>query len=244
MSTKDKSGLEAFLEEYLKNREVTNGPDSFETYKRERGKTYDADYRAAVTRALNEGKVSEYGKAGEAMRAGGLSGGYREYMEMRQADSLGRTLDTLAEERDKSAASAKRGYIAYLNSYDKKQESLKARVVTRLVKDEVYDPDTIYTRAIEAGLNPKEASAVIGSVRSGTRDAVMKRLLDMIYALTITPEGAVATAEEYGLPQEDIDYIREAGEKYRENYEDYSEELLAAIEARGSKSTGSHNMTN
>lgn len=240
MAIKGKTELEKFLKEYIKNREISNGPDSFETYKRESGKEYDQAYSRAMNEALVKGRVSKYGAGAEAVLDKGISGGYLSHLEAKRGDEYQERVREITDARDESMAQAKRGYLSYLDTYGRKQDRIRNSLVVRLIEDEVYDPNDIYEHAINAGLNLKEATATIGFVQSGTRSAIKKRLLDMVFNLTISPEDAAARAAEYGLPKEDIDYILEETKKYRQYYKDYADGVIAGIEDEGSKSTGSY----
>ena len=240
MAIKGSLELEKFLEDYIKNREISNGPDSFEIYKRERGKDYDRAYTRAINEAYSKGRVSNYGAKAEAILDRGINGGYLSHLEAKRGEEYRDSVRELTDKRDEEMASAKRGYLAYLDTYGRRQDRIRNSLVVRLIENEVYDPEDIYRHAINAGLNPKEATATIGFVQSGTRSAIKKQLLDMIFNLTITPEDAAARAAEYGLPKEDIDYILEETEKYREYYEKYASGVIKDLEDEGFKSTGSY----
>lgn len=242
LSIKARGGLEEFLRDYLNERELTSGPDSFTKYKRERYEDYDAAYESAMREALGAARVSKFGPEAEALRSRGISGGYLTHLERLREEGLERSTSEITATRDEAAARAARGYLGYLNGYQRNQENIRGALVRRLTADGVYKAQTIYAQAIAAGLNPKMATAAVGEVQSATRERIKADLFSRIVSKKITPEGAAAEAEAYGLPKEDIDYLLTEGQRYVTKYVEYAEELIKELEKKGSKSTSSYNL--
>ncbi len=240
MAIKLGSTLKEYLEDYIKGREGANGADTYAEYKRERGYTHEEDYHRAMSEALRRAQMSAYGRQSEATRVSGLSGGYGEYLGLLNKDALERTEESLRAERDKTARTAYRGYLGYLDSYGRQQDSLKNRISEHLVSIMAYNPERIYRYAVGQGLNKEAAVATVGAVQELTRGKIKKEIIDMIQGLRITPEAAADRARQYGLPEEDINEILEYTKGYRENYTEYSKELLEKLLSMGAPTTESY----
>ena len=239
MAVKKGRSLEEYLRDYIKGREVSNSADTYAEYKRERGYNHEAEYQRAMTEALARAQRSAYGQENEAARVSGLTGGFREYLDTKGKESLTSALASLEEKRAKGAREAYRGYLGYLDSYGKNQDRIRFNVINHLSKNEVYSPELIYRYAIGAGLSEETAVQTVGDVQVSTRDKIRTKLIDMIQSLSITPEAAAERAREYGLPEEDVQFILESTKDYHQNYTEYSEEVLEELLKRGTGLTPS-----
>ncbi len=237
--------LEDFFKMYLENRNRENDPYTYENYKRQRGSTYDTDYYSALTSAMAENRGREHGQASEKLAERGLlGGGYAEHLGSLEGVSYDTRKAALTKERDRRAAGERRGYLRYLDSYNRNQDRIRQNVVKLLIEEEQTDANEIYRYAVEAGLNSTTARSIISSVRTVTRDKVRTRILEDVYAYKITPAAAEARAKEFGLDNEDILYIKKATEKFKIEYQNFSNSYLEFLEDQANKTTYSYEKKN
>lgn len=95
---KTKSSLEKFLENYLKNKRITNSADSFDEYRAKNAHDYDGEYARGVESAYVKAMKAnaDYGAKAERIFSSGLSGsGYAERQRQLSGEGYQKQLEEL-----------------------------------------------------------------------------------------------------------------------------------------------------
>lgn len=235
--------LESFVNNYVKNLELKNRPTDYATYLRKSGIDYDAEAGVKANKVLTEGAMAlgDYGKGAEALGGAGLvDDGYAAFLKSKAARETESALGAIEKERLEKRSGARRGYLSYLDSYNKSQDSLRRNVTTALTKQRIIDPERVYQYAIEAGLTKSGAEATVGAVYSSIKGEIKAEIIDKVFNKEYTPEMAAAYAKSIGLYDEDVDEIVLAAEEFKKKYATYSSDYIKYLESLGNKNTIGH----
>ena len=215
MSNK-KSSLESFLENYIKNKKLTNSADTIDEYRAKNYSDYVGDYSRALEKAYLEARKADadHGNHAERIFSSGLKGsGYAE----RQKDlSLGKYESRVSEllaKKGKTDEEVRLGYARYLEGYEKNQNALMKTVRNELTKNRIADRERAYEYALMSGLSESRAREVSLGMYSVLRDTLVRELLDRVITYRLDAAGAAELARQYGLDDADTDYIRKEAER-------------------------------
>lgn len=244
MATWSKASLEDFFKTYLTNKEKKNEAQGFEEYKRTHFEDYDKEYRDGVMDAKLENKraKSAFGIKSEQVSDLGLGGsGYSERVKQLSDGNYTSRVKELTEERGSNAARAARSYSAYINSYNKKQQSLYKSFVEKLSGYEgIADPAEVYKYAIDQGLNSENAIAAYQGVTLAAKEKVKHKVIYYAMLQRMSPEQAVAYAEGSGLSKEDVDWIASIVKKYQTLDEEAGEAYIESITKKANDKYSQH----
>lgn len=241
--SKKKTTLEDFLDSYVKNREIKNGPLSYKDYVRNSGNEYKSDYYkerldAAIT---NKGSEMGYGTARESLAARGLANsGYAEHLKSLAKERYQSTLSSVEDKHASAEARAKGKYYEYLRGYDEDQAALRKRVIEGLIDNEMINTDEAYNYAVLSGLSPDDALAATESAHTEVRRRLKMRVISQMFKRELSPDVAESYARELGLTDEDAADIGRIAEKYMHDYDGFTQEYIDYLESVGNKNTGTH----
>lgn len=238
---KIKSSLEEFLENYIKNKSITNSADSFDTYKRKNYSDYEGEYLRSMEKAYADSRKSSatYGKNAERIFASGLSGtGYSDRQGNIASRDYERRIGELLSQKSKTDEEARLGYANYLDNYGKKQEALAKSVRAELSKNRIIDKERAYEYALMSGLSESKAKEIASGMYSALRDGLVAELLEKVLTYRLDADGAVELARQYGLDDADTAYIKSEAERiFGKSYKD--DGRLSYLEDLSSQTTSS-----
>lgn len=237
---KTKSSLEKFLENYLKNKRITNSADSFDEYRAKNAHDYDGEYARGVESAYVKSMKAnaDYGAKAERIFSSGLSGsGYAERQRQLSGEGYQKQLEELLGERSSAHESTVRGYADYLEDYGKRQGSLMKTVRSELIKNGILNEEKAYEYALGAGLTDERAREVSAGLYSALKDKIVADLIDKVITFRLDPDGAAELARKYGLNEEDTEYVRQEAERLRGESITPSDDALRELEKKADKAT-------
>ena len=214
--SKKKSSLEDFIENYLKNKRLTNSADTIDEYRAKNFSDYRGEYARGMERAYAEKRKSEagYGKNAERIFTSGLArSGYAERQNGIAERGYENRLTELLADKSKNDEAVKQGYSKYLKGYEKNQSSIMKSVRGELAKNRIIDKDTAYEYALMAGLSEDRAKEVSIGMYSALRDTIIAELLDRVITYRLDPRGAAELARQYGLDDADTAYVEKEAER-------------------------------
>lgn len=244
MATWNKTSLEDFFKSYLADKTKKNEAQDFNTYKRTHFEDYDREYRDGVmgARLKNKRDKATFGTTSEKVSELGLgSSGYSERVKQLADNSFKSRINELTDEHGKDAARAARSYSAYLNGYNKKQQSLYKSFIGKLAEfDGIAEPSEVYKYAIDQGLNKENAMAAYQGITLAAKEKVKHRVIYYAMIGRMSPEQAIAYAEGSGLSKEDADWIASIVKKYQTLDEEAGEAYIESITQMGNDKYSQH----
>ena len=238
--SKTNSSLRSFLEKYYPKAPKSSKPKSFEDHLADSGSTYRDSYERAVSRAYlkRDTGLPGYGTLGQRLSENGLdSSGYADYLKDKSERTLSGDLASAYADRAKGEAKARAGYASYLEKFNKDRSEASERAFDKIVSGGVADIESAYAIALSAGLGSEDAMSIAESGLTTSKRRLVAKLMQSVLADGIDPDTAGLMAEQMGLDGEDRDRVVAYAERLREERTDISEELIAALEAQGSRDT-------
>ncbi len=227
--------IEQFLQNYLKDA-PEYGAKTYEEYAKEMGVDYEGDYAKSLRDAMTKQRRSapSYGTTGQSLASKGLSGaGYASFLSDKIADTYAKDIEAAEDDLATGRSRLLNGYRDYLQRYSNNRAALRARVQKQLIDNQVYDKNSAYLYALDAGLSADEATAVSGTVYGAVRGRIRRQIIDRVAALELDAEGARLYALSMGLTEEDARSISESAKEYLKHYKDYSDGYWDYLENQG-----------
>jgi hypothetical protein len=227
--------LDKLKEEYLSKNPTLGMADSYDLYKHKNGLNSAKSYSDAVNSlyAASKKSLSSYGQNNRILNNKGLqNSGYADYI-----DALADTSFTLGKNTLKSSYATEEGknlssYASYLESYGKKQQSLKDNVLSHLIDNGITDLATAVSYGISSGLSFDDAKAIGQSAYSVAKDKVTNEVLKQAASLGLDSEGAKMLAMKMGMTESDADAIAAEVAEMLEYYSSVSDDYLEFLEQR------------
>ena len=229
------STLDEILKRRKKKRSGENEPYTYEEYKRKNGLLDPDGYTNAVNSlyASTRRDLSTYGAKSHKISNKGLqNSGYAEYIDDladKKFDSgLKAIKDNYAEKEEKAYI----GYQGYLESFRDKESSLKSKVMSHLVKNNVVDLDTAISYAVGAGLSQAAAEEIGKNAYEITKKKVFDSVLEQTVSLGLDKEGARMLAVKMGVSDADAESFADEIDELLKYYGNISEGYLEYLNSR------------
>lgn len=200
--------LEDFLKQYVRNKQLANSAESYETWL----SSYGTDTRASTGEKLADIEEdyarakSTYGAKAERLAALGLSSsGYGDYLDGVAYAERARAKSAALRAASEDEAANRRGYEAYLSEYRKSQNALLEEAYKTIANSETLDEDAAYRRALGMGL---DESGAMEAARGGialAKEKLRRTLYRTILSEGLDRESAAAFAKSYGFSDEESD---------------------------------------
>lgn len=220
-----------------------SSPISFGEYMRGRSEGYESELTEQRESALTDAarKLSGYGSIAESLGASGLSGGgFGKYMRAAVERERNSALREIDRAEAKALVSIKDGYEKYISDYNKKQISLRQKLISELTNERVADPEKIYRRAANSGLGENGMKNLYDDVYSAVSYYIKDSILKKVYASEISAEVAESMAKEMQLNPDDINEVRDAAEKFYEREKNESKDYMDYLESLSGRVTTSY----
>lgn len=217
-------------------------PLGFSEYLRRLGKDHElvaAKRRGALLTALGKSREGYAAEDGALLDMGLSHSGYASHLKARRGKNIASALEDAENSRQRAEAEAKRGYLGYLDDFNKAQEKLRLGVVRSLADIGELNITKIYDYAADRGLSGKAAEGLYETVYATVAPVLKRDILDNIYHERISPDVAITYAASVGLNKNDILEIARYAEKYKKHTETVSEGYLEYLESLSGKNTGS-----
>ena len=211
--------LSEFIENYIKNLNISGTPLSFEDYKVTLGPSFENTYYRTMKSALAKRQADKgiYGSSSSALKDAGLSrSGYRDHLSRLADDKYKSTVLSLDEQRQAKDDEAAAGYTNYLENYARSEKKLRNTVREQLLSKGIINSETAYRYALESGLSEKDARAVSESAYSLARQKVINDVMKQIVSLQLDERTTAMVAKEAGLNNADVLHLSELAKEYFE----------------------------
>ena len=238
------STLEDFMKKYISNQKLSNGADSFETYKFKNGVDYDNDFnKAAVNLYANKKKnASSYGANYRNLANKGLqNSGYADYIDNLANLTYASNLSKLENKKSDAQKLALGGYSDYLEKYSNKQTSLKKSVSSHLIKNNVVNLEDAIAYGLSMGLSQEDAIAIGENAYSVTKQKVYNDILKEAVSFGLDKEGAVMLAKKMGMTDSDAEAVGEEVREMMSHYQNVSQSYLDYLKYLEEKSSHTTN---
>ena len=229
------STLDEILKRRKKSRSGENEPDTYEEYKRKQGLSDPDGFTNAVNSlyASTRRDLSTYGAKSRKIGNKGLqNSGYAEYIndlaDKKFNSGLSAIKDNYAEREEKASI----GYQGYLESFKKQENSLKNKVLSHLVKNNVVDLDTAISYAMGAGLSQSAAEQIGKNAYEITKKRVFENILEQTVSLGLDKEGARMLAVKMGVSDADAESFADEIDELLKYYGNISDGYLEYLNGR------------
>ncbi|MBQ7363205.1 MAG: hypothetical protein IJW48_02015 [Clostridia bacterium] len=240
--SKSQSSLEKFLENYIKNKKITNSEDSFDEYRAKNAEDYGAEFSRGVEDAYVEAMKAraDYGRNAEAIFSSGLSrSGYAERQRELSGETYEKRIAELIDKRNLAEARTVLGYADYLEDYNREQSSLMKSVRAELIKNGIINTERAYEYALGAGLSDERALEVSVGIYSAVKDKIIADLIEKVITFRLDAESAAELAKKYGLDEGDTAYVKSEAEKLLGKEYEASHDALRELEEEADRTTSS-----
>jgi len=236
----DTKSLKDFVENYVKNKQKSDGKESYERWLRRNGIDSYGIYSDAIRDISTDYKrsVATYGSVAEKLGELGLSSaGYSDYIGAKAYSEMQRSKEEARGALAKNEAKNRTGYAEYLESKEKEAKSDYTETVKEITDANIMNYDEAYAYAVSKGLST-EAAAL--AAKAGG-DAVHKKMRAAVLSVIVNQNYNRKQAAEYatalGLGEEEAaelakyaDVINASG-YYTKDYLEYLEEKLKESES-------------
>ena len=227
--------LEELVKKYLKDSPTPSSPATYEGYLHENGLSHANKYSSSASSlyALSKRSGADFGSNKRNLANSGLqNSGYAEYIDALSRSKLESGLKSLENEYKESDQKARSSYTSYLDSYRRKEQTLKNSVMSHLISNDIADLGTAIAYGMSAGLS-KEAATLVGyGAYEITKQKVLNKLLEQTASLGLDKDGAELLAKRMGVSESDAKDMADEVYDILKYYGNLSEDYLEFLEQR------------
>lgn len=205
------ASLKSFLDTYIKNQSINNGPNNYTAYIAEQSSKIDNTYAKAMEKLyLNSAKSrAGYGTNAQSLSNMGLSNsGYAKYIDSQVNSQLDAGKSALLSQESEERDALGTSYKDYLRNYSEERGKLTNSITDKLISNKILDYKSAYSYAISAGLSHEEANVASQNAYSALRQGVISSLITDLTNMHLTVDMAETLAKSYGLNSEDVERVR------------------------------------
>ena len=227
--------LDKLKEQYLSSNPNQGLPDSYDLYKHKNRLNTAQSYADAVSNlyALSKKNSASYGQNNRMLNSKGLSSsGYADYIDLSADNTFSLGKDALKSSYSKEEAENLGSYATYLEKYQEKMTSLKDRVLSHLIDNEIADLSTAVAYGINSGLSYDDAKSMGQSAYEVIKNKVTTEILKQATSLGLDEKGAKTLAIKMGMTTSDAEAIAKEVADLMKYYSNVSSDYLDFLVTR------------
>ena len=206
-----------------------NKKKDYESWLNSEGGYVASDFEDAVAdvKAQKQRAVLSYGTVGRDLSKSGLdNSGYADYLKSSQSAEYDRLYSKATNAKYLGEYADRSGYEKYVADYDKTQLKLRDDVTSEIYEKRIFDLDTAYAIAMDAGLSEENALDLIGTATAEAKSKTCNHVISYARSRKMSASQARSYAKSLGLDEKSITYILEKLE-ITESDADYYSSLTA-----------------
>ena len=168
-----------------------------------------------------------YGALGQDLSESGLdASGYADYIRRSKKADYQKLYEKAQYDKYIGNFEGKQGYEKYLSDYNAQQEKLRSDVTETIYSKRIFDLETAYAIAMDAGLSEENALDIITTATREAKNKTCNHVISYARKEQMSASQARAYATSLGLDEKSITYILGQLE-ISESEEDYYSSLTA-----------------
>lgn len=189
-----------------------NKKQSYESWLNAEGSRKDEDFADALSLHNAALKLSApgYGALGRRLSENGLTrSGYADYIRNDARDKISAMSESAEHERYLDAYGDIKGYEKYVSEYKQRQGSIMSDVTELIYNKHVFDIETAFAIAMDAGLSEENALTVSAAATKEAKHKVREEAILYAKENKLSAREVRQYAQSLGLDEKSIAYILE-----------------------------------